>query len=175
MVETVRAIDTFFGASTPVKIVVWAHNSHVGDARATDRSTYGEHNVGQLVRESYGDDAFLMGFSTYTGTVMAAPDWGEAGQIYHVTPGLEDSYEALFHEVGVENFLLFPPDLLGQDVGNREHLQRAIGVIYRPETERWSHYYGVRLPEQFDALIHLDQTTALEPLYSQATVSARLP
>jgi erythromycin esterase-like protein len=172
MIETVQAIDTYFGAQSPTKIIVWAHNSHVGDASATERSQYEEVNVGQLAREHYGDNAFLIGFSTYTGTVMAAPDWGEEGTLYNVVPGLEGSYEDLFHEIGVNNFLLFPPELSEQEVVSEARLQRAIGVIYRPETERWSHYYTVNLPEAFDALIHIDETKAVQPLYDLASANA---
>jgi erythromycin esterase-like protein len=157
-----RHLDRRGGRS---KIVVWEHNSHLGDARATELGEAGELNVGQLVRERYGDQSFLIGFSTYSGSVTAARDWGAAPERRRVRPGLKGSYEALFHDLGLPRFLM---DLRQSspaiDALRQPRLQRAIGVIYRPETERMSHYFHVRLPEQFDALIHLDQTRALEPL-----------
>lgn len=147
------------------KIVLWAHNSHLGDARATYMGDYGELNVGQLVRERYGADAVLVGFTTYTGTVTAASDWGEPPRRKRVRPGMEGSYEKLFHQTGIENFLL---TLRGGETLTRvfrnPRLGRAIGVIYLPETERVSRYFDARLSEQFDAVIHLDETRALEPL-----------
>lgn len=147
------------------KIVVWAHNSHLGDARATAMGETGEINLGQLVRENHGPSAFLIGFSTYHGTVSAASDWGAPVERKRVRPGLPDSYELLFHQVAVPAFWL---DLRPRDevIGglNAPRLQRAIGVIYRPETERWSHYFHARVADQFDLMIHLDETRAVEPL-----------
>jgi len=147
------------------KIVVWAHNSHLGDARATDMASRGELNVGQLVRERWGGSTFNIGFSTHSGTVTAASDWDMPAERKIVRPALEGSYEALFHGLGIGNFLL---GLRGNDeaiLGLRQpRLERAIGVIYRPETERASHYFRARLPHQFDALLHYDVTRAVEPL-----------
>ena len=147
------------------KIVVWAHNSHLGDARATEMGKGGEWNLGQLARERYGRDAVLIGFTTYTGTVMAASDWGGVAKRKRVRPGLENSYEGLFHEVGMKSFLLdLTADTGATELLRRPRLERAIGVIYRPETERISHYFETQLAEQFDACIHIDETSALEPL-----------
>ena len=146
------------------KIVVWAHNSHLGDARATEMGKGGELNVGQLVREHYGRAAVNVGFTTFTGTVTAADDWGDPARIKRVRPALAGSYEALLHEVGIPRFFL---DLRGGPAAEalREpRLERAIGVIYRPETERVSHYFHARLSDQFDAVLHFDETTAVEPL-----------
>lgn len=147
------------------KIVVWAHNSHVGDARATEMGAQGEWNIGQLMRESYGSNAVLIGFSTYRGTVTAASQWdGEAEQKI-VRPGLKESYEALFHEVGIPNFMLLLRD--NKELAHHldiSRLQRAIGVLYQPESERRSHYFYSKLPQQFDAIIHLDTARALKPL-----------
>jgi erythromycin esterase-like protein len=153
-------LDTQFSTT---KAVVWEHNSHLGDARATEMGTRGELNVGQLVRERHGREAMLVGFSTYHGTVTAASDWGAPAERKRVRPGLPGSYEALFHEVGIPRFFLA---LRGNAaIGLDEpRLERAIGVIYRPDTERLSHYFEARLSEQFDALVHFDQTRALEPL-----------
>jgi erythromycin esterase-like protein len=147
------------------KVVVWAHNSHLGDARATAMSRRGELNVGQLVRERLGRDSFAIGLTTYVGSVTAASDWGEPAQRKRVRPALAGSYEELFHAVGLPRFWI---DLHERNEANdllrRGRLERAIGVIYRPETERLSHYFEARLPDQFDAVIHLDETSALEPL-----------
>jgi erythromycin esterase-like protein len=147
------------------KIVVWEHNSHVGDCRATEMTRRGEYNVGQLVRQRYPKQTFLIGFTTYTGTVTAASDWGGDAAMKFVVPGLSGSWEALFHDVGASQFLL---DLRHhRDLASKldqERLERAIGVIYRPETERVSHYFNARLADQFDAIIHIDTTRALEPL-----------
>jgi erythromycin esterase-like protein len=147
------------------KVVVWAHNSHLGDARATDMGASGELNVGQLVRQQYGNDAVLIGFSTYTGTVTAASDWGAPPERKRVRPALAGSYEALFHATELPQFLLNLRD--NDEVRERlrqRRLERAIGVIYLPQSERISHYFKARLSEQFDAMIHFDETRALEPL-----------
>ena len=144
--------------------MVWAHNSHIGDARMTEMSRRGELNVGQLVRERRRDDVVLVGFTTYTGTVTAASDWDAPAERKRVRPALPDSYEALFHRVGEPRFVL---DLLAGEASQAlrdPRLERAIGVIYRPETERASHYFSARLAGQFDAVVHIDETRAVEPL-----------
>jgi erythromycin esterase-like protein/predicted phosphoribosyltransferase len=142
----------------PAKVAVWEHNSHLGDNRATELGGTGQLNVGQLVRERHGDGAFLVGFSTYTGTVTAASDWGRPAERRHVRRALPGSWEELFHEQGVPAFVIDPTTLHGR------RLQRAIGVIYRPDTERISHYFHARIAQQFDAVIHIDETHALQPL-----------
>jgi len=149
------------------KVVLWAHNSHLGDARATDMGDAGELNVGQLVRQRYGRDAVLVGLTTYTGTVTAASSWGAPAERKRVQPGLSGSYEALFHDTGMPSFLLTLRDDGKVVTALRKRLlERAIGVIYLPETERLSHYFYARLPDQFDAVLHFDETRALEPLDS---------
>jgi erythromycin esterase-like protein len=163
MVETLDALVKYLGPSA--KVVIWAHNSHLGDARATEMGRRGELNVGQLVRQRHGKSAALLGFTTYTGTVTAASDWDGPAERKRVRPALSGSYERFFHDTGINNFLL---TLRGfdalSDVLNQELIERAIGVIYLPETERLSHYFLARLAEQFDAVIHLDETRATEPL-----------
>jgi erythromycin esterase-like protein/predicted phosphoribosyltransferase len=168
MAETLEALaahlDRRVGAGQS-KIVVWAHNSHLGDARATAMGEGGELNLGQLARERFGDDARLIGFSTHQGTVTAASDWGAPAERKRVRPGLPDSYELLFHEAAIPSFFFdLRSDEAADDLLGGPCLQRAIGVIYRPETERLSHYIHARLPKQFDAMIHVDETRALEPL-----------
>ncbi len=147
------------------KALVWAHNSHIGDARATDMgAARGEHNIGQLARAKWGDDVALIGFGTHTGTVSAATDWDGDRDVMRVLPSRADSYERQCHESGIERFLLLPdidPALRARL--SEPRLERFIGVIYRPETERWSHYSQAVLSEQFDGYVWFDQTTALEP------------
>jgi erythromycin esterase-like protein len=152
------------------RIVVWAHNSHLGDARATEMGQRrGELNVGQLVRERYGRDAVLVGFTTHAGSVTAASDWGAAAERKQVVPSRPDSYERMMHATGLGRFMLPLRETGSHTLALRTgRLERAIGVIYRPETERQSHYFAASLPEQFDALLHFDRTRALEPLERNA-------
>ncbi|WP_249729547.1 MULTISPECIES: erythromycin esterase family protein [unclassified Chelatococcus] len=163
MAETFEALVTHLGQDgQPAKIIVWAHNSHLGDARATDRNRREEINLGQLIRETHERDAFLVGFTTHHGTVTAASDWDAPAERKNVRPALADSYEALLHAVSPERFLI---DLrVASEVLPRRLLERAIGVIYRPETERVSHYFHADLAAQFDALLHFDETHAVEAL-----------
>ncbi|GFG50305.1 hypothetical protein MAGR_17460 [Mycolicibacterium agri] len=147
------------------RIVVWAHNSHVGDARATELGSDGQLTLGQLVREHYGEQSRLIGFTTYTGTVTAASRWGGPAERKPVIPALNGSVEELFHEAGKGEFLVSPMiSRAAAEPLDVVRLSRAIGVIYLPATERQSHYYHVRPGDQFDAIIHIDTTTALEPL-----------
>jgi erythromycin esterase-like protein len=166
MAETIdQLVDYFDRQGHHAKVVIWEHNSHLGDARATDMGRGGEWNVGQLVRERYGQDAVLVGFTTYTGTVTATSNWDQPAQLKYVRPALPGSYEALFHETGIPQFLLnLREDNLAVRGLQEPRLERAIGVIYRPETERLSHYFYASLPQQFDAVIHYDDTRAVEPL-----------
>jgi erythromycin esterase-like protein len=165
MAETLAQLVAYLRARDgSARVVVWAHNSHLGDASATEMGEHGELNVGQLVRQEHGRDALLIGFTTHTGTVTAADDWDAPARRKRVRPGLPGSYEALFHRVGEPRFLLRLRDAPLAEPLRRPLLERAIGVIYRPETERASHYFRARLSEQFDAVIHVDETTAVEPL-----------
>ena len=160
----------------PAKIVVWAHNSHLGDARATELGEYGELNVGQLVRERHGADSVSVGFTTYSGTVTAAADWDAPAERKTVRPALPNSYERLFHETGTPRFLLaIRDDKALADALISPRLERAIGVVYKPETERGSHYFHARLAQQFDYALHFDETTALEPLERTAVWTAGEP
>jgi erythromycin esterase-like protein len=151
------------------KAVVWAHNSHIGNAAFTDMGQERrEINIGQLAKEKFQKDARLIGFGTHTGTVAAADDWDEPMKVKRVRPSLPESYERMSHDSGVERFLL---DLRQGEVDSRvgdelmqPRLERFIGVIYRPETERWSHYSHAILPMQFDAWVWFDETEAVHPL-----------
>lgn len=167
MTETLKNLDHHLSnrLSKPAKIVVWAHNSHLGDARATERARRGELNVGQLVRQIYKKEAVLIGFTTYHGTVTAASDWGAPEHRKRVRPALAGSVEELFHQTGIARFMLPLREKNTASVElSKDHLERAIGVIYLPETERQSHYFYTNLANQFDAILHFDETHAVKPL-----------
>jgi erythromycin esterase-like protein len=179
MADTIDALIHYMDRHSPAgqktKVVVWAHNSHLGDASATEMGEKGEWNVGQLMRERWGDEACNIGLSTYSGTVTAADNWDEPAETKRVNPGMTGSYEELFHDVGVPNFLLRMRDAGDLRPQLRDpRLQRAIGVIYRPRTERLSHYFHACLADQFDAMIHLDETSALAPLDRQGEAAAKI-
>jgi erythromycin esterase-like protein len=165
MFETLEALVAHLGRQGgPAKVAVWEHNSHIGDARATQMGQRGEFNIGQLVREEHDLDVRLVGFTTHHGTVTAASDWGAPAERKNVRPALVGSYEELLDFTGIERFLLRlkdDPKLKGL---RERKLERAIGVIYRPDTERTSHYFYAELPYQFDMVIHFNETRAVEPL-----------
>ena len=167
MVETLYAVQEHMSnwRDARAKIIVWAHNSHIGDARATEMGQTGEWNIGSLVREAHGFDAALIGFSTYQGSVTAASAWDGEAERKLVLPAIKESYEHMFHQTGIGDFLLLLQDnhkLAPYLYLSR--LQRAIGVLYLPQSERMSHYYFSKLPEQFDAIIHIDHSHAVKPL-----------
>jgi len=168
MAQTLQALQTHLGRhrhEEPARIVVWAHNSHVGDARATEVGSDGQLTLGQLARERYGEASRLIGFTTYKGTVTAASEWGGIAERKVVRPALNGSVEEMFHETGRSAFLVSPMiSRAAAEPLDAVRLGRAIGVIYQPATERQSHYYHVRAGDQFDAVIHIDNTRALEPL-----------
>jgi erythromycin esterase-like protein len=167
MFETLNMILDAKGPES--KAIVWAHNSHIGNAAFTDMGRErDELNIGQLAKEKFGEKARLIGFGTHTGTVAAADDWDEPMRVKRVRPSLPDSHERMSHDSGIERFLLDlragegEPRLI--DELQEPRLERFIGVIYRPETERWSHYSGAILPKQFDAWVWFDETEAVTPL-----------
>lgn len=162
-------LETLLQSRGPeARAVVWAHNSHIGDARATEMGVMrGELNIGQLCRERWGRAVRLIGFGTHAGTVACADDWDQPMKVKTVRPSLPGSCERLAHDSGVGRFLLDLREGAGEALRNalwEPRLQRFIGVIYRPETERWSHYVDSRLAEQFDAYVWFDETTAVTPL-----------
>jgi erythromycin esterase-like protein len=166
MAETLDALAQHLSKDgTPARIVVWEHNSHIGDARATEIGRQGEWNVGQLARKAYDGQTRLIGFSTYEGSVTAASEWDGPAERKLVRPALPGSYEQLLHSTGLGNFFLplREPGPL-RDALMEERLERAIGVLYLPRTERQSHYFGAQLAGQFDAVIHIDHTRAVQPL-----------
>lgn len=168
MAKTLESLLTHLDrhrGGTPARIVVWAHNSHVGDARATEVATDGQLTLGQLTRQRFGDSCRLIGLTTYSGTVTAASEWGGAAERKVVRPALNGSVEELFHEADRPAFLISPMiSRAAAEPLSTVRLGRAIGVIYLPATERQSHYYHVRPADQYDAIIHVDKTRALEPL-----------
>lgn len=170
MFETLCAILESRGPNS--KAVVWAHNSHIGDARFTEMGmTRGELNIGQLAREKFHDRARRIGFSTHGGTVAAADDWDGPMEVKAVRPSLPASYERLCHDSGLTRFLLDLREGENRHVRallEEPRLERFIGVIYRPETERWSHYSQASLPQQFDAWVWFDETEAVTPLPGEA-------
>lgn len=147
------------------RIAVWAHNSHLGDARATDMGRRGEHNVGQLARQRYANDCVLVGLTTYRGTVSASSDWDGPVERKRVRPAVPGSIEDILHRTHLERFILPLQGALAEPQ-RESRLQRAIGVLYLPESERASHYFSCRLADQFDVILHFDETRALEPLDS---------
>ena len=158
MAETLEALALHLSAEKPARIVVWAHNSHVGDARATEMGEHGEWTLGQLMRQRYAGNTFLAGMTTYRGSVTAASDWGGAVEKKRVRDALAGSHERAFHDSGAGNFYVATDGLQERRLG------RAIGVVYLPESERMSHYFHSTLAGQFDAVLHFDETRAVEPL-----------
>ncbi|MGE0445997.1 MAG: erythromycin esterase family protein [Vicinamibacterales bacterium] len=157
------------------RAVVWAHNSHLGDARATGMAASGELNLGQLVRQQYGEGACLVGMTTHAGDVTAARGWDAPAELRLVRPSLRGSYERLFHDADIPSFMLRLANRDLQRALKSPRLERAIGVIYKPETERASHYFPATLSDQFDLVVHVDETRALEPLETWARHEADLP
>jgi protein-L-isoaspartate(D-aspartate) O-methyltransferase len=164
MFETLRSLLAFHGRDS--KAIVWAHNSHVGNAAATEMSARGETNIGELCRKELGDQVYSIGFGTHSGHVAAASDWDGPMEIKPVQPSRGDSYERLFHDTDVARFFLAMRAECPQNVRNalmKPRLERAIGVIYRPDTELASHYFQAVLPQQFDEYIWFNETSAVSP------------
>jgi protein-L-isoaspartate(D-aspartate) O-methyltransferase len=176
MFDTLQALLGFYGPKS--KGIVWEHNSHVGDATATEMSTRGELNVGQLCRAEFHDRAYIIGFGTDHGTVSAASNWDEPMERMRVRPSHADSYERLFHDAALPAFMLHlrePKRTAVREELAPPRLERAIGVVYRPDTELASHYFYASLPHQFDDLVWFDETRAVEPLAAPSRRSAELP
>lgn len=167
MADTIDALSSHLAdvEPSPAKLIVWAHNSHLGDARATDRTDIGELNVGQLMRQRHDGLTVIVGFTTYEGTVLAANEWGGRGQVRQLRPAIDESYAAAFHATNVPAFLLRlrgNTPLMQALAGPRP--QRFVGVVYMPGTERQSHYFDTELARQYDAVVHVDRTEAVQPL-----------
>jgi erythromycin esterase len=177
MVETLERLMALHGPSA--RAIVWEHNTHVGDARFTDMARAGMVNVGQLVRQAYGnDDVVIVGFGTHHGSVIAAEEWGAPMEAMEVPHARRDSYEAVLHHAGFPDFLLPFAEREAHPVVNdlrepRGH--RAIGVVYQPELEVYGNYVPTILPERYDAFIYLDETRAVAPLHMPVRVDGELP
>ena len=169
MAETLEALALHLSDVFPAKIVVWAHNSHVGDARATERGARGEWTLGQLMRSRYRGQTALVGMTAWRGSVTAAPDWGAAAEKMRMRESLPGTHEAVLHELGRRQFYVLT------DALRERRLERAIGVVYLPHAERHSHYYHAVLADQFDAVLHFDETRALEPLERLAAPAREAP
>lgn len=170
MFETLEDLAHHLGTrlGRPPRIAVWAHNAHIGNARATEMNKRGELNVGQLIEDKYKDKSLLIGITGSCGTVLAADNWDEPGRVKKMNRPLPGSYEELFYGLKNRGFVLDLRDNNAAVAGLVvPRLQRSIGVIYKPETERYSHYLEVCLPEQFNFLLHFDETTAIKPLDTQ--------
>jgi erythromycin esterase-like protein len=164
MVETLGRLMTHHGPDA--KAVVWEHNTHIGDARATDMARSGMVNVGQLARQEWGDDdVVLVGFSSYRGSVIAGEEWGAPMERMPVPPARDGSWEAIFHEAGAEDRLVLTDDLAGAERSMDALGHRAIGVVYNPGAERWGNYVPTVLPLRYDAVLYIDETSALRPLH----------
>jgi erythromycin esterase-like protein len=169
MADTLDALSTHLrdAGPAPAKLVVWAHNSHLGDARVTERAEAGELNVGQLMRQRHDGESVIVGFTTYDGMVRAASSWGSRGEERRLNPARDDSFAAIFHATGIPQFVLRlrgNTDLMA--ALGRPRLQRFVGVIYAPQTERYSHYFETDLARQYDAVVHIDRTSAVSPVAS---------
>ncbi|NVF14947.1 erythromycin esterase family protein [Vreelandella maris] len=168
MFDTLQQVIEAKGADA--KVVVWAHNSHIGNASATEMGWQGQFNIGELCRTAYGDQAVLIGFGTHTGIVAAADNWDSPMKIKQIVPSRADSFERIFHETQLPRALIElrnPQHSKVREQLTQTRLERAIGVIYRPESEYYSHYFKASLAEQFDAYVWFDETTAVTPLPSE--------
>lgn len=176
MFDTLEALLAFYGPKA--RGIVWEHNSHVGDAAATEMKARGEHNVGELCRKKYGDGVYIIGFGTDHGTVAAADDWEEPMQRMRVRAARPDSYERICHDSGLPQFCLALREPKHESLRQElleARLERAIGVVYRPDTERHSHYFNAILPVQFDEYIWFDETRAVTPIEGPALHAGDLP
>jgi erythromycin esterase-like protein len=175
MMSTLDAVMTHVARMNgSAKAIVWAHNSHLGDARATEMGMRGELNIGQLARERFGNAVLSIGFTTHAGSVTASSDWNAPAELKVVRPSIAGSYERLFHDSGLARFVI---DLRGPAGGGLTPplLERAIGVVYRPRTERQRHYFSASLKHQFDLVIHYDETRGVEPIELWSRRDADLP
>ena len=174
MVETLERLMEHHGSQA--KAIVWEHNTHIGDARATDMAAAGMVNVGQLVRERHEKEGVvLVGFSSHRGTVIAATEWGAPMQVMNVPPGREGSWEDLLHRAGPANKLVLMYEVGKQSPLHAQRGHRAIGVVYRPQYEQYGNYVPTEVTQRYDALLFLDETSALKPLHVRAGFEHEVP
>lgn len=166
MTETLNRLMDFYGPLS--KVIIWEHNSHIGDARATDMSRQGMVNVGQLVQDQHAEDGVIrVGFGSYKGSVIAGREWSDDITRLPVPPAPDNSWEGLLHEAGAHSKLLLSRDLFRSKLFNHPIGHRAIGVVYNPEIEQWGNYVPSVIPKRYEAFIYIDETTALHPLHIQ--------
>jgi erythromycin esterase-like protein len=167
MADTMERLLKFHGRNS--KVIVWEHNTHIGDARATDMAGEGMYNIGELARTQHHDKGVvLVGFGSYKGTVIAGKSWGAQMQSIQMPEARKGSWEYLLHTAGKENKLLIMEDFSGNDWFMEYHIgHRAIGVVYNPQYEQFGNYVPTILPLRYDAFIYLDETNALHPLHIQ--------
>lgn len=174
MAETLERLLAFHG--TDAKAVVWEHNTHIGDARATDMAAAGMTNIGQIARETWGaGSVVLVGFGGYEGTVIAGSGWGEPMERMRVPPAREGSWESLLHDAVGDDLLMLTADLAGAADFDEPRDHRAIGVVYHPSRERYGNYVPTVMTARYDAFIHLERTTALRPLHMPARLDGEAP
>lgn len=173
MMETLDRLLKHHGPQS--KAIVWEHNTHVGDARATDMARAGMVNIGQLARQEYGDDVFIAGFSSYAGSVIAGEEWGAPMEAMTVPEARDGSWEAIFHRAGARNKLLLLDRFDEVDGALDARGHRAIGVVYRPEQERFGNYVPTVMPYRYDAMLYIDETHALHPLHMRPREAHELP
>ena len=165
MMETLNRLMEHIGDGG--KAIVWAHNTHVGDARATDMASAGMFNIGQLVRERYPGETFLIGFGGFHGNVIAGNSWGATMRRMNIPEALSGSWEDIFHRADARNRLLLLDRVKSIDAFLRRRGHRAIGVVYHPYAEQ-GNYVSTALPERYDAFLFFDETEALHPLHIEA-------
>lgn len=164
MMETLEKLLNFHGRKS--KGIVWAHNSHIGDARATDMAANEMHNIGELARRKYGNEnVFLIGFGSYQGSVIASRQWGEELRYMIVPPAIENSWEGILHHTGIQNGYVLLDDIKKPGILDHALGHRAIGVVYKPEIEKRSNYIPSILPARYNAFVFFDQTKALHALH----------
>jgi erythromycin esterase-like protein len=166
MAETVEDIAAHTGrlSGRPGKVVMWSHNTHSGDARATFAAARGELNLGQLMKQRHGAAAYTVGFLTYGGTVLAGAEWDQPGRVFDLRPALPESFSGLFHRTGLPAFMLLLRGNASLGRALPPMLERAVGVVYVPEREREAHYFEAVLEQQFDAIIYFERSQAVRPL-----------
>ena len=172
MADTLNRLLEFHGKDA--KAIIWAHNTHIGDARATDMAAQGMFNIGELARKEYGrENVSLVGFGSYKGTVIAGGSWGAPMKVMEVPEGKKGSWEQLLHEAGVEDKILLMDDFREDTaLTKKEFEHRAIGVVYHPQYEKYGNYVPSVITSRYDAFIYLDETRALYPLHVETKTSA---
>jgi erythromycin esterase len=164
MVDTLNRLMKFYGRNA--KAIVWEHNTHIGDARATDMTREGMVNVGQLVNEQHSKDGvYAIGFGSYKGSVIAGHEWGDVMRVMNIPEARIDSWEYLLHQLGKKNRIVFMNEEMKSQIGKQAILHRAIGVVCSPMSGQYGIYVPSYMPYRYDAFMFIDETRALHPLH----------